>query len=151
MNTTISYTAAPADSRCAWWSKHIPAGFAADIDLADKESLASLPFLKKNADLELEEGEAILDSEANHHRKARGYTVQLLIARGGKLRTVKATGELKIAIKQVATPEQWAVLKQGSGDVAAVLRYLKAITIMSPEQVSELRGILFPKKEAATA
>lgn len=138
MHDTISFTATPMDARCQWWAKHIPAGFAANIDLADTASLSSLPFLRKGADLELEEGDCVLTSEALHHRKPRGYIVLLHIVHEGDKIEIRPSMELKMAIKAIATKDQWASLKNGSGDVAGVLRAAMAFSIFSAEQRAKL-------------
>lgn len=132
---TISYTAAPCDSRCSWWAVRIPAGYVQGISLNDTSSLRPLGFLKKNADLELEEGEAVLSSEAGHHRKQRGFSVCIKIAVNGKLRRITPNGDMKSRIKEAATPEQWAKLKAGSGDVAACLRVLMALEMFNEPQL----------------
>jgi len=139
-NATLSYVAKPADPRCKWWCKVIPAAVALTLDLTDRTSLHALPFVKKNADLELAEGDFVLDSEELSHRKARGYktTIAQIVRRadgtlmlagpdndpnGGLATPQMAT---KQAIKAAATRAQWAQLSQGTGDVAACLRWAKA-------------------------
>ena len=138
IDCTVSYIAKPADSRCKWWSVRIPAGYCRGIDLDNTSSLQPLGFLAKKADLELDDGEMIIDSEANHHAKPRGYTVQLLVVAGGELWGRTPSAVTKSLIKQRATPEQWQKLRRGSGDVAACLRLAMAIELFSPEQ---LRGV----------
>jgi len=123
--TTVSYVAKPKNHRCAWWSVRIPADY--DIfRLDDKQSLRPLGFLRNGDDVELEEGEAILDSEARHHRKQRGYVVRIGIVEDGKLNWYSPGAETKSKIKEWSSPDQWATLKNGSGDVAACLRLLLA-------------------------
>jgi hypothetical protein len=122
---TVSYIANPRDSRCLWWSVHIPRAFTLG-SLDNKTSLRELGYLKKGADIELEEGDAVLDSEENHHRKARGYTVKIGIVIAGTLRWFQPGEKTKANIKAFASPEQWSTLKLGSGDVAACLRLLVA-------------------------
>ena len=123
---TISYIAKPQDSRCPWWAVRIPADYAID-DLGDTHSLRPLGFLAKGADLELAEGEAVLESEAVHHRRQRGYDVQIGIATNGKILWHRPGAATKAAIKAWASSEQWATLSKGSGDVAACLRLLMAM------------------------
>jgi hypothetical protein len=137
-NCTVSYIARPADSRCKWWSVRIPAGYCRGINLDNTDSLKTLGFLFKKADLEFDEGEMIIDSEANHHTKPRGYTVQLLVVAGGELWGRIPSAATKSLIKQHATPEQWAKLRGGSGDVAACLRLAMAIELFSAEQLREV-------------
>ncbi len=124
---SVTYIAEPQDSRCQWWSKRIPAGFFRnEIDLDDKQSLSRLPFLKNGADLELDPGEWIIDSEANHHRKMRGYRVCIGLVSTDKIMFRYPGIFVKSQIKLVATPDQWEWLKKGSGDVAACLRLAAA-------------------------
>jgi len=138
MNKTVSYVAAPCDSRCRWWSVRIPKDY--DIgDLNDKESLRPLGFLKSGADIELDEGDAILDSEAVHHSKNRGYVVKIAFVINGELKWFSVNMAVKERMKEWATPEQWAILKDGSGDVAACLRVFMARQM----------GFEFPKKKEA--
>lgn len=141
MSTTVSYTANPVDSRCQWWAVKIPAGFVQRIDLGDTASMRPLGFLKKGADLELEEGESVLSSEALHHRKARGFQVELRTVISGSLRVLRPDADMKARIKAAATPDQWAKLKAGSGDVAACLRALMALEMFDEAQFR----IAFPK------
>jgi len=122
---TLSYIANPSDSRCKWWSVKIPAAFAI-ADLNDKTSLRALGFLRRGGDIELEEGDAVLDSEEMHHCKYLGYRVLIGIAAGGELRWIRPNAVIKNAIKQWATPERWERLRRGNGDVAACLRFFMA-------------------------
>jgi hypothetical protein len=138
IDCTVSYIARPADSRCKWWSVRIPAGYCRGIDLDNTSGLRPLGFLAKRADLELDDGEMVIDSEANHHAKARGYTVQLLVVAGGELWGRTPSTVTKNLIKQHATPEQWQKLRRGSGDVAASLRLAMAIELFSPEQLRKV-------------
>ena len=137
-DATLSYIAKPADSRCKWWCKMFPAAFAAGLDLSDVASIHGIAFVRKNADLELSEGDFVLDSEENSHRKARGYRVtiaQVVRSADGVLAFVGPDGaagfssadmETKQAVKAKASKAQWAELAKGSGDVAACLRWAKA-------------------------
>ena len=134
---TISYIAKPQDSRCSWWAVRIPADYQI-ADLADTYSLRPLGFLRKGADLELAEGEAVLVSEAKHHRKMRGYDVQIGVVSQGKIAWHRPNASTKAAIKAWASPEQWASLSKGSGDVAACLRLLLAMRLGFGQPVAAL-------------
>jgi hypothetical protein len=123
---TVSYIAKPQDSRCQWWAVRIPADYQI-ADLTDTHSLRPLGFLRKGADLELAEGEAVIESEAVHHRRQRGYDVQIGIVSDGKFTWHRPGSSTKAAIKAWASPEQWQALSKGSGDVAACLRLLLAM------------------------
>lgn len=143
--TTISYIASPSsriNKRCTWWAKRIPAGFAASIKLDDKDSLHPLPWLNRNADIELEEGEAVLSSEQINAYHNRGYLTTLDLVLDGKLYQLEYGADLKASIKSLATPEQWMELKDGSGDIVACLRYLKALALFDREQIATLAEFL---------
>lgn len=144
MSQTVSYVAKPADSRCRWWSVRIPAGYTLrnTFSLDDEMSMRPLGFLKKGADLELEIGEAVIDSEAVHHAKARGYKVSIGIVTRAGIVWFWPGSATKAAIKAAATPEQWEVLKRGSGDVAACLRLLMAVEMFSVDQLQQVNASL---------
>lgn len=141
---TISYVAKPVDHRCKWWSVRIPAGYTLrnTFALDDETSMRPLGFVKRNADLELEIGEALIDSEAKHHAKHRGYKVAVGFVTRGGIYWIQPTSEIKTLIKSAATPEQWERLKRGSGDVAACLRLLMAVEMFAPEQLRQVSSTL---------
>ena len=122
---TISYIATPTDARCKWWSVFIQKTFELG-SLDDKTSTKALGYLRRGADLELEDGDAVLDSEARHHRKQRGFDVMIGIAINGALEWFEPGAEMKAKIKAWANPDQWKTLRKGSGNVAACLRLLAA-------------------------
>lgn len=134
---TVSFIAKPVDRRCQWWAVRIPAGFVRGIRLDDKTSLRPLGFLKSGEDLELEEGEAVLTSEARHHNKARGYDVCLHVVAGGVIRKFSPTLDTKEKIKCLVSPEHWNVLKHGSGEVAACLRVLMFLELAGEGQIRQ--------------
>ncbi len=145
--TTVSFIAKRIDRRCKWWAVKIPAGEAASLRLDDTTSTRRFGFLAAGADLELSEGDAVVISEQRHHRKDRGYDVALHVVIGGKVREYRPGAATKASIKAAATPEQWTELKDGSGEVAACLRLLKAIGMFSAEQFRAA----FPKTTASLA
>lgn len=109
---TVSYIAQPEDSRCAWWSILLPE----DIELNSAKIPA--PYLRKGADLELKKGDMLVTSEANHHRKNRGYTVRLGVCVDGEVKHLKPTAEKKAFIKANGGQD----LMHESGDVAGCVR-----------------------------
>lgn len=124
---SISYIAKATDSRCKWWAVKIPENFNIP-DLDDCTITKNLGYLKSGADLELEEGESVLMSEAEHHSKNRGYCVRLVFVKDGNLYQIaRPDSQIKKNIKNWASDDQWNILKKGSGDVAACLRMLIAI------------------------
>jgi len=132
---TITYVIKRADCRCKAWAKKFTLDFCGKIDLADVNSLDAVNFLKFPADLELEEGDCFIKSEAKHHSKDRGYSVLIFLVFSGKLIDFPNSGiETKKIIKNLSTDEQWAQLKAGTGQVAAALRVAKAFAIFSDKQ-----------------
>jgi hypothetical protein len=109
---TVSYIAKPSYSRCAWWSVQLPA----DIELSSERIPA--PYLQKGTDLELKEGDMLIDSEANHHRKNRGYNVVLVVCVDGEVKFIKSTAKRKAYIKEHGGQD----LMHSSGDVAGCVR-----------------------------
>lgn len=112
LTQTVSYIAKPSDSRCAWWSVQLPA----DIELNDQRIPA--PYLRKGADLELKQGDMLIDSEAMHHRKNRGYNTVLCVCADGEVKFIKPTAAKKAFIKANGGQD----LMHESGDVAGCVR-----------------------------
>lgn len=111
---TITYVAGPVDPRCAWWCFKLK---DLTVDHLENKPLER-DFLKRGADLELEHGEMLIDSEANHHRHNRGYFVQLGVAVIDRVYWIVPS----MAIKQHIKVSGGKHLMKGSGDVVAVLR-----------------------------
>lgn len=111
-NKTVTYIAKPQDSRCAWWSMMLPA----DLELSANKIPA--PYLKNGADLELEYGAMLIDSEAKHHSKNRGYDVVLVVAFEEEVLFIAPTASRKKYIKEHDGQD----LMHESGDVAGVVR-----------------------------
>lgn len=115
LQTTTTYIAKPADDRCQWWSAIITSDF---LDLKYLNEKPNFKYLKRNADLELEEGTFIIDSEANHHRNNRGYRICLGVVLNGIVKWISPTIEIKMLIKKEGHQD----LMIGSGDVVACIR-----------------------------
>jgi hypothetical protein len=109
---TVSYTAKPHDSRCAWWCVQLPA----DLELNDQRIPA--PYLRQGADLELKSGDMLIDSEAMHHRKNRGYTVVLIVCVDNEIKYIHPMTQRKAFIKTHGGQD----LMHESGDVAGCVR-----------------------------
>ena len=109
---TVSYIAKPKDSRCAWWSMIIPHGQQLDGNRINAQ------YLRAGADLELKAGDMLIDSEANHHRKVRGFTVGLWVCDGEKMIFIKPSAEIKRYIRLNKGQD----LMHETGDVAACVR-----------------------------
>lgn len=108
---TFSYIAKPEDSRCAWWCVQVPA----DVKL-DGQKLNG--YVKRGADLELAHGEMLIDSEANHHRNNRGYTVTLVVSFGDSVGFITPSIERKKYIKANGGQD----LMSESGDINGCIR-----------------------------
>jgi len=111
-NKTVSYVAKPRDSRCAWWSLILPDS----LELSSSKIPA--PYLKKGADLELTPGTMLIDSEARHHRKNRGYEVHLGVVFPTHIGWIQPT----LARKQYIKEHDGQDLMHESGDVAGAVR-----------------------------
>jgi len=113
LNETVAYIAKPTDSRCSWWSVQLP---DSGLELTDKK--LNSPYLHRNADLELTYGQMLIDSEANHHRQNRGYTVQLIVSFGDDWSGIIPSAKIKKYIKEHNGQD----LMHESGDVAGCVR-----------------------------
>lgn len=112
---TVTYIAEPESYRCQWWSAILTKNI---LDIKYLEERAPFSYLKRNADLELEEGTFIIDSEAMHHRKSRGYITRLGVVSDGEVCWIKPNIEIKKHIKSKGYQD----LMKGSGDVAGCIR-----------------------------
>jgi len=109
---TVSYIARPQDSRCSWWCVQVPEDQRLD------GTRINAPFLKRGADLELKSGDMLIDSEANHHRKNRGYSVVLIVCDGEKIQHLHPMAQRKAFIKAHGGQD----LMHESGDVNGCVR-----------------------------
>jgi len=109
---TVAYIAKPQDSRCSWWRVQIPEDQQLD------GTRINAPFLKRGADLELRAGDMLIESEAHHHRKNRGYCVVLYVCDGEKIRHLHHTSQRKYFIKSHGGQD----LMHESGDVNGCIR-----------------------------
>lgn len=132
---TITYVANPIDSRCQWFSAIIEPKFLDPKYLVERTPFT---YLRRGQDLELEPGTFILNSEAVHHRKRRGFVVHLGVAIHDQVIWIQPTMDIKMLIKQEGHKD----LMKGCGDVAACIR----MAIYLSRQESLLFGI---KKLAA--
>ena len=110
---TVTHIAKPADSRCKWWQAELRD--LSPLDLIEKKEL---DYYKRGQDLELAEGVFLIDSEANHHRHSRGYTVLLGVVLGDSVKWLSPSAKIKQLIKS----EGYQDLMLGSGDVVACYR-----------------------------
>jgi hypothetical protein len=111
--STVEYIAEPSDLRCSWWSVILP-----DTGLELSKDRLNLPYLRAGADLELRYGQMLIDSEAMHHRKNRGYRVLLIVSFGNECKSLVPTAVRKKHIKANGGQD----LMHESGDVAGCIR-----------------------------
>jgi hypothetical protein len=127
MARSISFVATAIDSRCKYWAMCLRKDYVVK-NLNTSEATEGLKYLRNGTDVELEEGDCVIESEENNHRRNRGYSVWFRIVKNGVLQNVKNPGaNIKQAIKKWANDEQWEYLKEGSGQIAACLRLREAI------------------------
>lgn len=130
---SVTVIAAPRDARCKWWCKVIHA--TASLPLPSQVDGANdIPgvYLRKGDDVELEPGDVLARGEAVDHRRLRGWVYDIKEYHpDGKPRRIDPFGaaELKALIKRAAacgvmTRERAKELLGGSGDVAALVRWL---------------------------
>lgn len=130
---TYSHIAVPSDHRCRWWQKALPIDTMLATNPADIEGGNDVPgtYMKKNADHELAAWTAVLDSEAKHHKKDRGFSYTLGIIHPNP----NVEGELTITwIGARVAPQKAAIkaagashLMGGSGDAAHLVRMARWI------------------------
>ena len=139
LEKTVTYIARPQDSRCRWWSAIIEPSM---LEPRYLEERAPFEYLKKGMDLELAEGVYLIDSEENHHRKQRGYTVLLGRVFEGKVHWIAPDLRRKVYIKENGGQD----LMKGSGDVTAILRMAMWIE-RQPDKQKAFNELLYCNKE----
>lgn len=122
-----SVNISPLDSRCRYWAKVLRAGtplpFPAEVDGA---SDVPGPYARCGTD-ELLPGDALLEGEANHHKRTdRGWTYWLQVVRpdGHLVSLTSGFGAQRAQLKKAGMPPE---MLQGSGDVAAMVRIIHGV------------------------
>lgn len=119
----------PRNEKCRYWAKVIRAG--QPIPLPEEVTGANDvpgPYIRKGDDVEIFEGDFLLEGEENHHTKKRGWTYDLrylTISTEGKLR-VLGSSWTNSDVKQSCRLAGRKDLLGGSGDVAAMIREIHA-------------------------
>jgi hypothetical protein len=113
--TLVTHIARPYDSKCKWWQAEIPQNLSV-ANLEDERLV--LKYYKSGQDLELPVGKLLIDSEQNHHRRNRGFSVQIGLVTENGLDWLMPSLEIKKFIKSKGHID----LMKGSGEVAAVFR-----------------------------
>lgn len=122
---SISVKIAPRDKKCRYWAKVVRAeAYLAAPEHIDGASDISCTY-RRAGDEELFEGDALIEGEEMHHRKARGWTYWVtFMGRDGSPKTVKPSSEIKSAMKAAGLAKN---LLAGSGDVAACARIVHGL------------------------
>lgn len=125
---SLSIKLRPCDSRCQWWAKIIR---STDTKLPAPRAIGgagSLPQgYSRRGDEELYPGDFVIEGEANHHRKQRGWTYWLhgLDASGREIWMKSGQfSTLKPRLKQAGLEPS---LLAGAGDIAAAVRVIHAV------------------------
>jgi hypothetical protein len=126
---SASFTAEPSDQRCRYWAKVVRADQAIPLPsaVAGANDIPG-PYIRKGDDVEVFEGDFVLEGEEVHHRKQRGwaYTVRYLRVRKdgdlGVIATQFTFAEVKDACRAAGRKD----LLGGSGDCAAMIRAIHA-------------------------
>lgn len=132
---TISKILKAYDCRCArqirtWYARPLSRDFLRTADLTQGDKVVwPIRSLNSGDDYEFDEGQSILELEAVHPYKQRGYIIILWIALRGDLLMINSLAATKQLIKSLATPDQWRQLKDGSGKVAGCVRIAKALEL----------------------
>lgn len=118
----------PLDERCRYWAKIVRSGsplpLPSSVHGAD---WISGPYLRRGGD-ELFPGDVLLEGEANHPRRQRGWTYWVTYVRddGELVRFVSGFGVQKAAAKRQGLPP---ALLAGSGDLAGAVRVGHALRL----------------------
>lgn len=125
---SLSIKIAPCDSRCRSWAKVVR---ATDTSLPMPRAIygaRSLPQgYSSRGDEELFPGDFVIEGEANHHRKQRGWTYWLRGLDASGRRICLESGQfsaLKPLLKQAGLEPS---LLAGAGDIAAAVRTIHAV------------------------
>ena len=128
---TTTYIAEPVDRRRKYCAIIVP-----DDIVSPTQRIPS--YIKQGSDLELKEAEMIIESEAKHHLKERGYSVNLTVCVNGLIKHIYPN----ISIKKYIKHHSGADLMHGTGDVTACIR----IALWLKRQLDEnTRKVLFEK------
>lgn len=118
MSTSVSVTLGPRDKRCQYWAKIIRAAQPLPPHDTDSAGIPG-PWLRRGEE-ELFPGDVLLEAEARHHRKARGWDHTIAwVDSDGAFHRVAPSPEHKAALKSQGLAPH---LLTGSGPVTACLR-----------------------------
>ena len=138
IGVSASVTIGPKDKRCRYWAKVIRHSHTvpAPIDVNSSNDVPG-PYAR-NGDEELAPGDCLIEGEANHHCKPRGWSYRVRwCADDGRVRYFYPKAEIKAEAKAQGLS---ANLLKGSGDIAACIRIVWALRL----------GITLTDSEGAT-
>ena len=118
---SASVSIKPQDRRCRYWAKVLRAGCALPLPSAVEGANDVPGAYLRNGEEELFPGDVLIEGEANHHVKQRGWTYNVSVCGAEGKQSYLVTD--KTALKANGLP---AHLLAGSGDVAACIRLAHA-------------------------
>lgn len=127
-SVSVSVSIKPNDSRCRYWAKIIRSGDPLPIpSLVNGGNDIPGDYLRRG-DEELFVGDLLIEGEANHHRRERGwsYWVSYVDKDGSLLHFASSFTVPKAAAKQQGLAPE---LLAGSGDVAGAVRVGHALRL----------------------
>lgn len=125
---SVSVSIGPVDSRCRYWAKIVRKGELLPMP-SNTHGANDIPGpYVRNGEDELLPGDTLIQGEARHHRKQRGwnYAVTYCTEAGEKLHIVNPGADVKAALKGAGVR---AELLPGSGGIAACVRVRKALQL----------------------
>lgn len=122
---TVAVLAAPLDRACGYWSKviraHDPIPLPSHCNFAD--DIRPYPYLQRNELVYLSAGDVLLEGEAVHKSKKRGWLYWLTIVADGEALVIKPNSSIKKHLRASGLPHE---IMSGSGKIAAILRVAHA-------------------------
>lgn len=126
--TSVSVTIKPADSRCRYWAKVVRAGTPLPLP-SDVTGAADIPGpFSQRGDEELFLGDFLIEGEAVHHSRNRGwyYWVTWCTGDGKWRREEDPDSTVKSQLKAAGLPVE---LLPGAGTLAACVRVAHAVRL----------------------
>jgi hypothetical protein len=123
---SVSYTPAAQDSRCRYWCKVVKSGTTLPLP-ADVRGANDVPaeYLRQGDEIELFEGDWLLEGEEVSHRRQRGWTYNLgHVEQGAVVWYSFKHADVKAFLRKLGTIRP---ILGGSGDVAAMIRCIHAV------------------------
>jgi hypothetical protein len=125
---SATYEIKPQDRRCRYWAKYIPSDIALPMP-ADVSGASDIPtqYLRAGDEIELFPGDFVFEGEANHHRRQCGWSYWI---HDCDVNGVLHSREYKSSrVKDFLRERGEKELLRGSGDCAAMVRYVHAVRL----------------------